>query len=81
MVKHIEIKRDTITPTDKRKKPYQGNEYIQIGDKKYYHHGTFLSAGGAEEEWRKEYFNREYVIIPYGAWGNPALPGLFIAER
>jgi hypothetical protein len=79
MVKSIQIRCDTITPKDRRKKPYQTRDYILIDGKKFWHRGTFLSAEGAEDAWRKDYFDKEYAIIPYGGWGNPALPGLFIA--
>jgi hypothetical protein len=79
MVKHIEIRQDTIVPKDRRKKPYQGWEYVLIDGHNYRYVGVYLSAQAAEDAWRKDYFDREYVIIPYGAWGNPALPGLFVA--
>ena len=79
MVKHIKLRNDTITPTDKRKKPYQGRTYIMIDGHKYRYEGVFGSAESALDKWQKEFFDQEYVIIPYGGMGNPALPGLFIA--
>jgi hypothetical protein len=79
MVKHIQIRQDTITPKDRRKKPFPGREYIVIDGQRYRYVGAYFSAEGAEKAWRKDYFDKEYVIIPYGGWGNPATPGLFVS--
>jgi hypothetical protein len=78
--KHIILQRDTITPKDRRKKPYKTREYVLIDGHKYWYYSTFLSSSAAEDVAEKEYPGREWIIIPYGGYGNPALPGLFIAE-
>jgi hypothetical protein len=79
MVKHIKLRNDLITPKDKRKKPYHGETYIVIDGHKYRYVGVYASAQGAFDAWKAEHFNQEYVIIPYGGYGNPALPGLFVS--
>lgn len=79
MEKHIKIRSDTITPKDRRKKPYHGGEYIIIDGHKYRYAGVYGSASSAMDAWRADHFDQEFVIIPYGGYGNPALPGLFIA--
>ncbi len=76
--KHIVIRRDTIVPKDKRKKPYLGREYIKINRHKYQYISTYASASAAYEEADTKYPGQDWVIIPYGGYGNPALPALFV---
>lgn len=78
--KHIKIRSDTIVPRDKRKKSYQGRSYIMIDGHRYYYISTYGHAGAAEDVALKEYPGHDYAIIPYGGWGNPATPGLFVAD-
>lgn len=79
MKKHIKLRNDILTPADKRKKPFHGKTYIIIDGHKYQYMGVYTSAQGAFDAWKAEHIDQEFVIIPYGGYGNPALPGLFIA--
>jgi len=78
--KHIKIQQDTITPKDKRKKTYLGREYIVINRHKYFYVSTYGNASAAYDVADTEYSGLDWIIIPYGGWGNPALPALFVAD-
>jgi len=51
-----------------------------IDGHRYYYISTYGHAGAAEDVALKEYPGHDYAIIPYGGWGNPATPGLFVAD-
>lgn len=54
--------------------------HIVLNKVRYNYVGLYGCASAAFDVACKDYPGQEWVIIPLGGWGNPAMPGLFIAE-
>lgn len=60
----------------------RGNtSHIILNGIRYNYVSIYLSADAAYEVANREFPGLEWVIIPLGGYGNPSIPGLFVAEE